>query len=144
MMLTVVWSPTELATVMVIKSGCRTNSGYDANEVTMPISERWDECRGGTFRKLMVRADTTRPQNARISQQSLAQSGMGMAAHLPYSPDLAPSDFCLFGSVKVLLRGESFETGEAGEAVFSDSRLPSKVGLESGFARVDDETRAMY
>jgi hypothetical protein len=37
-----------------------------------------------------------------------------MATHPPYSMDLAPSYFFfyLFGHVKVLLRGESFETGE--------------------------------
>jgi hypothetical protein len=37
---------------------------------------------------------------------------MAMADHPPYSPDLAPSDFYLFGHVEGLLRGESFETGE--------------------------------
>jgi histone-lysine N-methyltransferase SETMAR len=37
---------------------------------------------------------------------------MVIAAHPPYSPDLAPSDFFLFGHVEGLLRGESFEAGE--------------------------------
>jgi hypothetical protein len=36
---------------------------------------------------------------------------MGIAVHPPSSPDLAPSDFYLFGHVQGLLRGESFETG---------------------------------
>jgi hypothetical protein len=35
-----------------------------------------------------------------------------IAAHPPYSPDLAPSDFYLLGHVKCLVSGESFETGE--------------------------------
>jgi hypothetical protein len=35
-----------------------------------------------------------------------------MATHPPYSPDMAPSDFYLFGHVKILMSGESFETGE--------------------------------
>jgi hypothetical protein len=37
---------------------------------------------------------------------------MRMATHPLYSPDLAPSDFYLFGHVKSLSRGESFETEE--------------------------------
>jgi hypothetical protein len=37
---------------------------------------------------------------------------MTIAVHPSDSPDLAPSDFCLFRHVKGLLRGESFETGE--------------------------------
>jgi hypothetical protein len=42
----------------------------------------------------------------------MTQNAIVVAAHPPHSPDLAPSDFYLFGHVKGLLRGESFETGE--------------------------------
>jgi hypothetical protein len=35
-----------------------------------------------------------------------------VADHPSYSPNLAPSDFYLFGHVKGVLRGESFETRE--------------------------------
>jgi hypothetical protein len=42
----------------------------------------------------------------------MAQTAMVIAAHPPYSPDLAPSDFYLLGHVKGLLMGGSFEAGE--------------------------------
>jgi hypothetical protein len=42
----------------------------------------------------------------------MAGNAMVIAAHPPYSPDLAPSDFYGLGHVKGLLRGESFEAGE--------------------------------
>jgi hypothetical protein len=42
----------------------------------------------------------------------MARNEMVIAAHPPYSPDLAPSYFYLFGHVQNLLRGESFETEE--------------------------------
>jgi hypothetical protein len=42
----------------------------------------------------------------------MAGNAMVIAAHPPYSPDLAPSDFYLFAHVEGLLRGESIETGE--------------------------------
>jgi hypothetical protein len=43
----------------------------------------------------------------------MAQKAMVMAAHLPYSPDLAPSDFYLFDHMNGLLGGASSETGES-------------------------------
>jgi hypothetical protein len=37
---------------------------------------------------------------------------MTKAHHPPCSPDLAPSDFCLFGYIKRNLSGTSFDGGE--------------------------------
>jgi hypothetical protein len=56
----------------------------------------------------------------------------------PYSPDIAPSDFFfhLFGGVKVLLTGESFEAGEdllsAVEVILGalEKLILSRVSLE--------------
>jgi hypothetical protein len=42
----------------------------------------------------------------------MARNAMAIAAHTPYSPDLSPSDFYLFGHMKGWLKRESFETGE--------------------------------
>jgi hypothetical protein len=39
--------------------------------------------------------------------------------HLPYSPDLAPSDFHLFGLLKKHLGGRRFTTDEVQQAVTS-------------------------
>jgi hypothetical protein len=47
-----------------------------------------------------------------MSQHFMAQYAIAITVNPPYSPDLAPSDFYLFGHVKGLLRGESFEAGE--------------------------------
>jgi histone-lysine N-methyltransferase SETMAR len=60
----------------------------------------------------MVHADNAHPHKSVASQQFMAQNAMVVAAHPPYSADLAPSDFYLFGHVKGLFRGESFETGD--------------------------------
>jgi hypothetical protein len=43
----------------------------------------------------------------------MEENGMIETPHPPYSPDLAPSDFYLFGYVRHRLRGQPFET--AGE-----------------------------
>jgi hypothetical protein len=59
----------------------------------------------------MVAADNVSPNTPAKSQQFTARNGTVITAHLPYSPDLAPSDFYLFDHVKGLLKGESLETG---------------------------------
>ena len=44
--------------------------------------------------------------------------------HLPYSPDLAPSDFCLFPKLKIFLAGQRFSSKQkaiaAVEGYFAD------------------------
>jgi histone-lysine N-methyltransferase SETMAR len=111
-MLTIAWDPIEFAVVTALESGCKFNAGYYVSKVVTPLSESWRERGGGTLRKLIVHAGNARPQSAIVSQQYMARNEMVIAAHPPYSPDLAPSDFYLFGHVNGLLRGESFETGE--------------------------------
>jgi histone-lysine N-methyltransferase SETMAR len=111
-MLTIVCGPTGLAVVTALESKRKLNAGYYASKVLTPLSERWRERGGGDLRKLIVHADNARPHKATVSQQFMARNKIVITSHPPYSPDLAPSDFYLFGHVKGLLRGESFETGE--------------------------------
>jgi histone-lysine N-methyltransferase SETMAR len=111
-MLTIVWDPTEFAAVTALDSGCKFNAGYYVSKVLTPLSEWQCERGGGDFRKHIVHAANARAHKATLSPQFMAQNAMVLTAHPPYSPDLAPSDFCLFGHMKYLLRGESFETGE--------------------------------
>jgi hypothetical protein len=42
----------------------------------------------------------------------MEENGLRTAPHPPYSPDLAPSDFFLFGYVKRALQGSEFQTVE--------------------------------
>jgi histone-lysine N-methyltransferase SETMAR len=48
----------------------------------------------------MVDADNARPHNAKVPTDFIALHRMKQAPHPPYSPDLAPSNFFLFGYVK--------------------------------------------
>jgi hypothetical protein len=45
-------------------------------------------------------------------QQFLAKNNIPIAPHPPYSPDLAPSDFWLFLTLKIGLPGRRFATVE--------------------------------
>jgi len=51
--------------------------------------------------------------NARLTSEEIAKMGWEVLPHTSYSPDLAPSDYQLFGFVKDQLRGQRYETTEA-------------------------------
>ena len=56
---------------------------------------------------------TLAPHAACLTSEAIAKMGWEALPHPSYSPDLAPSDYHLFGFVKDQLRGQSYETTEA-------------------------------
>lgn len=68
--------------------------------------------RTGT-RGLILHWDNARPHISRETTETLNGLGFKTLAHPPYSPDLAPSDFFLFGTLKWMLSGKSFSNQEA-------------------------------
>jgi hypothetical protein len=56
------------------------------------------------------------------------------APHLPYSPDLAPSDFYLFGYLKDRLQRQHFEDGDRlFDAIMALTGTIEKVALQRVF-----------
>jgi len=64
-------------------------------------------------RKVNLQHDNTRPHTARLTLEKIENMGWEVLPHHPYSPDLAPSDYHLFGFVKNQMRGQHYETNEA-------------------------------
>jgi transposase len=60
--------------------------------------------------KLWLYTDNARPHTAKVSTDDVTRNGMKRTRHPPYSPDLAPSDFFLFGYVKRKLMGYRVES----------------------------------
>lgn len=54
--------------------------------------------------------DNAPAHNANITKEYIQNSIFERVDHPPYSPDLAPSDFWLFGEMKGRMRGRTFET----------------------------------
>ncbi|KAG8229468.1 hypothetical protein J437_LFUL008242 [Ladona fulva] len=52
-------------------------------------------------------------KNIKLTTKLIAKCGWTALPHPPYSPDLAPSDFHLFGPLKDGLRGEHFQDSDA-------------------------------
>jgi histone-lysine N-methyltransferase SETMAR len=61
---------------------------------------------------LLVHADLARPHIAKLSTQCFNENRMKSVPYYPYSPDLASSDFHLFGYVKSCLAGLWFEDAD--------------------------------
>ena len=72
------------------------------------ISEWKDQ----TEKKIIVHYDNARPHIAKIVNDFLESHDMDKAPHPPFSPDIAPSDFYLFGYIKGLLAGKEFDSPE--------------------------------
>jgi hypothetical protein len=59
-------------------------------------------------RKLVIHADNAMARTAQKCIAFCAENGPRLDTCRPYSPDLAPSDFFLFGHVKHCLQGMAF------------------------------------
>jgi histone-lysine N-methyltransferase SETMAR len=57
----------------------------------------------------LLHHDNARPHVSAMTQQFLGQRGIQVVPHPPYSPDLAPADFCLFPEVKAAIAGSKFD-----------------------------------
>jgi histone-lysine N-methyltransferase SETMAR len=60
--------------------------------------------------------DDARPRTAAATVSHIATFGWECLDHAPYSPDLAPSDFHFFHTLKGTLEGRRFTTNEDVEA----------------------------
>ncbi|GFO27449.1 pre-mRNA-processing factor 39 [Plakobranchus ocellatus] len=67
--------------------------------------------RPGLLRRgVVLQHDNATPHSANLTQQWLQRYGWEILPHPAHSPDLAPSDFHLFGPLKCHLGGMAFET----------------------------------
>jgi len=60
----------------------------------------------------ILHQDNAPAHNALSVKQFLANKNIIVLEHPPYSPDLAPCDFCLFPKIKSVLKGTHFVLGE--------------------------------
>jgi transposase len=58
---------------------------------------------------MLLQHDNTHPHTRLRTREHITKMGWMVLPHPPYSPDRAPLDFHLFGSLKDALRGTHFE-----------------------------------
>ena len=76
--------------------------------------------RGLQSRGVILLQDNVRPHTAARTLAKIEDLGWKLLTHPPYSPDLAPSDFHLFGPLKESMKGIHFQTDEEVKAAVSN------------------------
>jgi hypothetical protein len=99
-MLTIVWNPRGLHLIKVLEKGRKFKARYYIAETVESLFQWRSIGAAGNERKLLLHADNVRPHTARLLTQYFNENRMKSAPYPPYFPDLAPSDFYLFGYVK--------------------------------------------
>lgn len=109
-MLTVFWNPEGFLVVDLLPEGMHFNSEYFINNILEKIFQITAERRAECHRKVTLHFDNARPHTARKVTQYMGVRHMKRAPHPPFSPDIAASDFYLFGYLKDRLAGLKFES----------------------------------
>jgi histone-lysine N-methyltransferase SETMAR len=108
-MVTIAWNPLEFPLIVALPKGPTFNAEYYHDNSFAALTQFPPEDDG---RKLIVHADNVRPHIAQKCRTFCEEKGLRLAPHPPYSPDLAPFDFFLFGYVKGHLKGMVFPSYE--------------------------------
>jgi histone-lysine N-methyltransferase SETMAR len=89
---------------------------------------------GQLAKEVPLHHDDARPHTAQATQEIIQELQWGLLEHLPYSPDLAPSDFHLFDPLKKHLGWKHFADDKEVEIeVWKSLRQQLKDFYAAGF-----------
>jgi histone-lysine N-methyltransferase SETMAR len=108
-MVTIAWNPLGFPLIVALPNGCTFNAEYYRNNILATLTQLEPEDDG---RKFVVHADNARAHTAQKCRTFCEENGLRLAPHPPYSSDLAPSNFFLFGYAKEPLKGMMFSSYE--------------------------------
>lgn len=99
--------------------------------------------RAGANRRIIFHQDNAPAHRASITQEFLKNSPLEMMEHPPYSPDLAPSDYHLFPSLKKHLKGKTFDNrASIASTVYQWCAARERDGFfEAGIRKLPDRWR---
>jgi histone-lysine N-methyltransferase SETMAR len=93
--------------------------------------------RGLLTRGVIIQHDNARPHTCHLTTGTILDLGWEVLPHPPYSPDLAPSDFHLFGDMKGALRGRHFSTRSGlGSAVYQYLQTKDEDWFTAGIQKL--------
>jgi transposase len=106
------WDCDGVILVDVMPRGVTINSESYINTPNK-LKKRFRRVRyGKNSAEMLLQYDNARPHTNLRTREYITKMGWTVLPHPPYSPDLAPSDLHLFGSLKDALRGTHFEDDE--------------------------------
>lgn len=113
MMITIIWGVWGFYVVDELPQGMSYNSSYFKKYILDElVSKKFDIWPNSFGKKIWLHLDNCRVHNSELITNEIEKSPFKRPPHPPYSPDLAPSDFYLFGNVKRKLEGHSFKSRE--------------------------------
>lgn len=113
-MIVVFWNVHGPLVIEAVPCGASATGEYFKNEIIAKLcaSKAFKEAKKAG-KKFWVHMDNAPIHRAATVTQEMERMGLHRAPHPPYSPDLAPSDFYLFGALKSRIRGIEFRDSEA-------------------------------
>jgi hypothetical protein len=142
-MLTIVCNPTGFHVINILGNGYRFNATHYITEGLSPLAEWRRNQVGRSDRKFIVHANTACLHTARNFLTFRDEIYMRKAPHLPYFPDLSPSDFFLFGHLKHLGGGAEFPDRDSlFDAIVHSLTALEKVSLNDMFLWRMDRIRS--
>lgn len=106
------------------------------------VFDAWSQRRpNDQLRHVRLHHDNAPAHTAIRTTDYLSLKGVRVLHHPPYSPDLAPADFFLFGFVKEKLRGREFPSAQAAVRAYEDEvkNIPRNMwhsAFDNWFARM--------
>jgi histone-lysine N-methyltransferase SETMAR len=89
------------------------NAAYYSDLLATDVKEKIRSNRKTGGKRVAFIQDDAHPHTAKITMETLRKLKWNLLTHPPYSPDLAPSDFYLFGRLKSDLQGMRFADNDA-------------------------------
>ena len=112
-MLTVFWSVDGFHLVEFLPTETKFNTTYFVEHILPALAATLQMAVPGRRRiRYRLHCDNAGPHNSARSQALTNDHGFLRIPHPPYSPDLAPSDFYLFGNLKRQLENQEFVAPE--------------------------------
>lgn len=109
-MFTIFWNPWDFYIIDVLPKQDKFNSDYFINNILQPLEIKlYPEGRNPHSKKYTVHFDNARPHTSLKTRSFISNSELAQLEHPPYSPDISPSDFYLFGKLKNSMNGYVFE-----------------------------------
>ncbi|PNF29571.1 hypothetical protein B7P43_G01924 [Cryptotermes secundus] len=89
------------------------NAAYYSDFLATDVKEKLRSKRKTGGKQVAFLQDNARPHTAKTTLETLRKLKWNLLTHPPYGPDLAPSDFYLFGRFKSDLQGMRFVDNDA-------------------------------
>lgn len=119
-MLTVFWDVKGPITISFLEKGTTVNSENYCQLLQQVKKDIKNKRRGMQSRGVILLQDNARPHTARRTNEAITNLGWEQLKHPPYSPDLAPSDYHLFGALKSHTRGLKMDSEDEVKSTVSE------------------------